>query len=173
MGLIITVTRSLFKQSLPWQPRALSTLSSLLSVILCQCPKYKFSLLWNEKSPALEPSLCSGMQRLQTLPAPSPTGKLQRDGAATSHSLFSLQLIFLKYRSQSFPETLEQGSPVTHFVVGSWMWHCSKSSTSSVLPGLTLGSEIPGTQLRAWLFQERVFINIYPVQRESQLVLNQ
>lgn len=99
--------------------------------------------------------------------------ELQRDGAATSHSLFSLQLIFLKYRSQSFPETLEQGSPVTHFVVGSWMWHCSKSSTSSVLPGLTPGSEIPGTQLRAWLFQESVFINIYPVQRESQLVLNQ
>lgn len=82
------------------------------------------------------------MQNLPPLPsrwqrrsAEVPLGA-ERDGAATSHSLLSLQLIFLKYISQSFPETLGQGSPVTRFVAGSWMWHCSAPGTSSVLPGL-------------------------------------
>lgn len=70
--------------------------------------------------------------------------ELQRDEAATSHSLVSLQLIFSKHKSQSLHGA---GLPCNSLCC----WELDVALQHSVLPRLPLDQRSQDPRMRAWL----------------------
>lgn len=155
---MVTVTRSFFSAT-----AAPSPLHTFLSALCNSSPVPKIQIGFLREW-AMS---CLGGQavlRMQPLPPFHPwqccslrsPQELSR-GGWSSHQPFSLLLAidFLEIPLPELPRATRAGL--------SWnslcCWELDESNTSSALPGLSLGSEIPGSQLR--LFQAHVFILIW------------
>lgn len=164
------------ERSLLQQPWALPTFSSLLSITLCQCSRYKLFCFRNSEisHPQAQRLLRAGVEPLemhrivpfsQVCKHSSPEVLLDTAKGRSSYKPFSL------FRAIDFLSV--PTSELSRLVIRSWLWHCTKMSVCSVFTWAVSGSrDSRGPSQGAPLLLSS-FSPFTPVQEEPRLGLNQ